>query len=167
MNDALDPGTSATFSDTCPTVTRCGMWCRFCGLAHFRASENRRHCAQIRNLRTCTQLPRNQRVLRVSSQFLTYNGIDISPITVSTYDKQRKCDITDNGTGICALRHTTVSTYDRMLVCALPHKTVSAYDCMLVCLYAPCRIKRYRHTVLCFCAHKGLLQMRRNSTIRS
>ena len=65
---------------------------------------------------------------------ITNNGIGISPITVSAYDKQQKCDITNNGAGICALRHTTVSTYDRMLVCALPHKMASTYGFML--LYA-------------------------------
>ena len=35
-----------------------------------------------------------------------------------------------------------------------------------VLAYALCRIKRHWHTVLCFCAHKSLLQMRRNSNIR-
>ena len=49
---------------------------------------------------------------------ITNNAIDISLITLSTYDKQRKCDITDNGTGICALPHKTASTYGFMLLCA-------------------------------------------------
>ena len=61
------------------------------------------------------------------------NGIVVWATTISAYDKQRQRDITNNGAGICALRHTTVSAYDRMLVCALPHKTASTYGFMLLC----------------------------------
>ena len=63
---------------------------------------------------------------------ITNNGIDISPITVSTYDKQQKCDITNNGAGICALPHKTASAYDCM--------RLTAYNGIGICLYACMRL---------------------------
>jgi hypothetical protein len=64
---------------------------------------------------------------------MTNNDSVIWTTTISAYDKQRQRDMTNNGAGICALRHTTVSAYDRMLVCALPHKTASTYGFMPLC----------------------------------
>jgi hypothetical protein len=93
---------------------------------------------------------------------ITNNAIDISPITLSAYGKQQKCDMANNDIGIW---QTTISAYDKQRQRDITNND-SVISQTTVLAYAPCRIKRHQHTVLCFCAHKGLLQMRRNSNIR-
>ena len=93
---------------------------------------------------------------------ITNNAIDISPITISAYGKQQKCDMANNGIDISQI---TVSTYGKQRYRHMANNR-SVISQTTVLAYAPYGIKRHRHTVLCFCAHKGLLQMRRNSNIR-